>query len=266
MIAHNSDDIYLAIDGKKSPHSFNVKPSNIKFIENADIIFYIDDSLESSFAKSIANNQKAKKIKLLKEKGLRLYKTRSSRDWKKQGAKIDDKYIDSHIWLDTKNAKRILKIIKDNLEKMNPKHTKTYRKKYDIAIQRINALYQELELELEPLKNKKFIVFHDAFQYFENQFFLQNAGQITQKPHLNVSIKNLKKNKIKARNEDIKCIFFEPQFNKKFSNIIAKGSRAEIVAIDPVGMNLEPSDELYLKLMKNISKSYQNCLSDKTHP
>ncbi len=88
------------------------------------------------------------------------------------------------------NAKIILKIIRNTLIKNNPENKIIYKRKYNIAIQKINILFEEIELSLEGLKDKEFMVFHDAFQYFEKQFSLNNIGQITSRPHLNISIKS----------------------------------------------------------------------------
>ena len=260
MIALDSDEVLLA-SKNHSPHHYNFKISDIKIIEDADIIFYIDKEFESSFIKSIRINKKAKKIELIKAKGLKIYKKRSQRNWKSIKTNLKEKNIDEHIWLDKNNAKIMLKIIRNALIKNSPENKATYKRKYNIAIQKINILFKEIELELENLEDKEFIVFHDAFQYFEKQFSLRNIGQITDNPHLNISIKSLKKNRTKARERKVKCVFFEPQFNKKFTNIVTKSSKARIVKIDPIGYNLEPSADLYIKLLKNISRSYKDCLS-----
>lgn len=262
MIVVNPDNVGLIIDNNQSHHGFNLKPSDLKKINEAKIIFYIDETNEIFLKKILENSKNIIKVPLLKKADVRLLNMRNANEWKSKKANYKDKIFDKHIWLDTKNAKEMLEIIKEELTKLYPINKKFYEKNYEIAVRKIDNLYEELEKQLKPVKDKKFIVFHDAFHYFEHQFNLNNIGAISVHPHGNVSIKRLKQNMVKINNQKVKCIFFEPQFNKKFTNMVAKNSGAKVLAIDAIGFNLKPSKELYLELMRNIGNSFAECLSD----
>jgi zinc transport system substrate-binding protein len=260
MIATIDDQVTLLVSANKSPHGFNLKPSHVKEIQDADIIFYIDNSLETFLEKPLLNSNNITQVTLVQKSKLRLLKIRSKDEWVSKKILSKDKVFDKHVWLDTKNVKEMLEVIKDELVKLNPVKAEIYQENFRHAINKIDILYEELRDRLAPLEGK-FMVFHDAFHYFENQFNLQNLGAITVKPHHNISIKSLRKNMTKAKRKDVKCVFYEPQFNKKFANMVAKSSKTQVTQIDPLGFNLKPSADLYFILMRNMSKAFEKCLT-----
>lgn len=263
MISTGVNEVDLIIDGNRSPHGFNVKPSHIEKINNAKIIFYVDDKFEEFLPNILENATNIKKVSLLNEADLRLFKSRNIRNWEIDKTKKNDKYVDYHFWLDTKNAKEILLIIKKELTQIYPQNKEIYEKNYQIFENELYLLYAGIKNDLKDLKNEKFMVFHDAFQYFENQFSLNNIGYISKNPHFNVSIKSLRQNRLKVRKESVKCVFSESQFNKKFSNMVAKSPGAKVMELDPLGFNLKPSKNLYFQLMKQASNSFRDCLKIK---
>ena len=67
----------LIVDGYNSPHSFQLKPSHAKMLEQADIIFWIGEDLENFLEKPLATiAKKAEKIELLEIKGIKKLKFR----------------------------------------------------------------------------------------------------------------------------------------------------------------------------------------------
>ncbi len=262
MIAEDVNITDLLISGNQSPHGFDLKPSDVVKLNNAKIIFYIDDTFEEFLPNILENSKDITKINLSQMSDLRLYKTRTVTDWKVEKAHKDEKYIDYHFWLDTKNAKAILLTIANELTKIYPENLAIYDRNYKASINQIDALFNDLEEQLKGLENEKFMVFHDAFQYFENQFGLNNVGYISKNPHLNVSIKSLQQNMVKVKREKIKCVFSEPQFNRKFSKMVAKYGNAKVLDLDPDGFDMEPSKTLYFELMKKNANAFKTCLVD----
>lgn len=261
MIVDNTKKTSLLINDNSSPHGFNLKPSHIKMMNEADIIFYVDDDFEGFLPKIMDSSTHLKRVPLFQYANLRLWSYRTEYEWESKPAKQGDKNVDRHIWLDTRNAKEILKIIRDELTILYPENSAIYSKNYKVAVKEIDELYQELHSKLNNYKDKKFMVYHDGFQYFERQFNLNNIGVIANNPIHNISIKSLKKNALRAKLEKINCVFYEPQFNDKFSNMVAKSAGAKVTEIDPIGFNLKPSKELYFIVMKNIELSFEDCFS-----
>ncbi|MDA7574431.1 zinc ABC transporter substrate-binding protein [Candidatus Pelagibacter sp.] len=67
----------LIVDGYASPHGFSMKPSHAKMLQNADLIFWVGEDLESFLEKPLSSiAKKAEKIELIEIKGLNVLKFR----------------------------------------------------------------------------------------------------------------------------------------------------------------------------------------------
>ena len=67
----------LIVDGYSSPHGFAMKPSHAKMLQEADLIFWVGDDLESFLEKPLKSiAKKAEKIELMEIKGLNKLKFR----------------------------------------------------------------------------------------------------------------------------------------------------------------------------------------------
>ena len=71
--------------------------------------------------------------------------------------------------------------------------------------------------------------------------------------------KRLKELKVLINNENIKCVFSEPQFESKIVKAIAEGT-AKTVILDPLGFNIEPGKNLYNQLIINMTESFIACI------
>ena len=67
----------LIVDGYASPHGFAMKPSHAKMLQEADLIFWVGEDLESFLEKPLKSiAKKAEKIELMEIKGLNKLKFR----------------------------------------------------------------------------------------------------------------------------------------------------------------------------------------------
>ena len=85
---------------------------------------------------------------------------------------------DPHIWLDPLNAKVILTVMAKNMKMMDKKNSA----KYDANLKKANAKIDGLvsnDINKVINKNAKYVVFHDAYQYFEKRFGLKTLGALT---------------------------------------------------------------------------------------
>ena len=192
----------LIVDGYASPHGFAMKPSHAKMLQNADLIFWVGEDLESFLEKPLSSiAKKAEKIELMETKGLQVLKFRERNIFDEHdhddhghddhGKKEDDHddhghddheghahgEFDPHIWLDPINAKVILFEMSKHLIENDPKNEATYRDNLSKAYKEIDKLTKEVTDELN--ESVASIVFHDAYQYFEKRFSVNILGAFT---------------------------------------------------------------------------------------
>jgi zinc transport system substrate-binding protein len=276
----------LIVDGYNSPHSFQLKPSHAKMLEQADIIFWIGEDLENFLEKPLATiAKKAEKIELLEIKGIKKLKFRErnifeeheghddhgddakkeehddhGHDAKKEGHDDHDDHghgeYDPHIWLDPINAKVILNEITEHLIENDSKNAATYKSNLAKAISEIDKLI--IDVITETNTDLSYVVFHDAYQYYENRFNVNILGAMTVNPDVMPGAEQIHEIHEVIEHDNVSCILSEPQFNPDIIKSIAKDTSVKTGVLDPLGANLKPGKDLYFDLIRNMSSSF-NC-------
>jgi len=278
----------LIVDGFNSPHGFSMKPSHAKMLQNADLIFWIGEDLESFLEKPLNSiAKKAEKIELIEIKGLNVLKFRErnifdEHDHDDHAKKKDDHddhddhdkkeddhedhdgheghghgEYDPHIWLDPINAKVILKEMTEYLIENDLKNASTYKSNLDKALNDIDKLTIDVMTELN--ENTSSIVFHDAYQYFEERFNVKILGAFTVNTDVMPGAEQLSEIREIIEHDKVKCIFSEPQFNPDIIKVVAKDMNIKTGVVDPLGATLNPGKDLYFDLIRNMSASFKGC-------
>ena len=270
----------LIVDGYASPHGFALKPSHAKMIQNADIIFWVGEDIESFLEKPLKTiAKKAEKIELMEIKDLTKLKFRERNIFEEHdhGHKEDDHdddhkkeghdehgheghahgEYDPHIWLDPMNAKVILSEMAEHLIENDPKNEAKYKANLKKAHKDLDKLTKKVKSELN--KDFKSIVFHDAYQYFEERFGINILGAFTVNTDVMPGAEQLAEIREVIEHDKVSCIFSEPQFNPDIIKAVAKDTNVATGVIDPLGATLNPGKDLYFDLISNMSKSFKGC-------
>ena len=117
-----------------------------------------------------------------------------------------------------------------------------------------------MSAKIAPIKDKPFIVFHDAYQYFEHRYGVKVAGSITVSPETMPGAERLSQIHDKIKTLGATCVFSEPQFEPKLVNVVLEGTLAKSGTLDPEAATLEAGPELYFQLMDGIGASLADCL------
>ena len=164
---------------------------------------------------------------------------------------------DPHIWLDPINAKVILNEMVEHLIENDPNNASTYKSNLNKALKDLDKLTMDVMTELN--KSTPSIVFHDAYQYFEERFNVKVLGAFTVNTDVMPGAEQLAEIREIIEHDKITCIFSEPQFNPDIINAVAKDMDIKTGVLDPLGATLDPGKDLYFDLIKNMSKSFKGC-------
>ena len=167
---------------------------------------------------------------------------------------------DVHIWLDPENAIKIIKKVNTELSFFFPENAEIYDENATKIINKIKSLKKQLKKELLPIKEKPYIVFHDAYQYFEKTFGLNAVGSIALEDDIASSPKQISFIKNKIIKSKASCVFQEPQFDNKLVKTVIEGTQAKIGTLDPLGFGIKEKEDFYLQLLRNMSKNLKECL------
>ena len=273
----------IIVDGYNSPHGFSLKPSHAKMLENADLVIWVGEDLEAFLEKPLKTiAKKAKNIEVMDLKGIKKLEFREKNIFEEHDEhghaehKENDEHKehdehkekdsheghahgehDPHVWLDPINAKLIIKEITKQLVQLDAKNSSAYKSNSKKALAEMDNLIQTIQKDLN--KDLRFVVFHDAYQYFENRFGIQVLGSLTVNTDVMPGAEQLSEIREVIEHEKVNCLFSEPQFNPAIIKSIAKDTNVKIGTLDPLGAKLDKSKNLYFNLLKDMSSSFKGC-------
>ena len=169
--------------------------------------------------------------------------------------------FDVHVWLDPENAKVLVQEIKQALVELDPGNAGTYEANAKNLMVKLDRIISEISSTLASSKGKGFVVFHDAYQYFEERFGMTAVGSITVSPEVVPGASRIRELKDKIVELDAHCVFSEPQFQPKIVFTVAEGTQANTGVLDPLGASIADGPELYFTLIRDMANSLQECLS-----
>ncbi|MGB0682221.1 MAG: zinc ABC transporter substrate-binding protein [Magnetovibrionaceae bacterium] len=308
----------LLMDGASSPHSFSLKPSQARALEQADRVFWIGEEIETFLVKPVETIVgKGKATALIDANGIRKLPFRDGATFESHDhAKHDDhghedhghkdhehdehaheehaheehgheehgheehahedrehgdhheghesahSEHDAHIWLDPENAKAIVAEVARVLSDADAENADAYRTNAQDVQARLDDLLAETASSLDGLADKHFVVFHDAYQYFETRFGLEAVGALTLNPEITPGADRLKEIRTKLTSLEAACVFAEPQFEPALVDVVIEGTAARSGVIDPLGSALEAGPDQYFGLIRNMAGSIRSCLSE----
>ena len=278
----------LLIDGAASPHVYALKPSDAVAVHNADLFVRVAPWVEPFTKKIITSlSGSVHVLTLIEANGLEVLAVRDSgafeahdHDEAHEGHDHHDDHdhadahdhkneqdtahhstaADPHVWLDPENAADMVRALVEKLQRIAPQHKTQLKKNGDAALARLELLEADLKTKLDPVKSARFIVFHDAFQYFEKRFGLQAAGAITLHPEAPPSGKRLREIRKKIKQASARCVFSEPQFNAKRIATVAEGTKAKTGVLDPIGFDVPSGPGAYDGMMHKLADGFIACL------
>jgi zinc transport system substrate-binding protein len=162
--------------------------------------------------------------------------------------------------MDPENAKAIAAAIAAELARQDPQNATLYAANERAFDSQMDSLSKAIETELAPVRNKRFIVFHDAYQYFENRFGLAAAGSITLNPEATPGAKRLSEIRHRIEDTDSVCVFAEPQFEAKYVQTVLEGTKAHAGILDGLGAKAKPGPTAYEEMMKAFTDDLTQCL------
>jgi zinc transport system substrate-binding protein len=256
----------LTVKGGASPHTYSLTPTDAEALQSAKVIFWMGHEMEAFLEKPLeALPSGATVVSLMDNKKLELLPVREGNGFDPDEHEGEEEHEngenDPHVWLDPRNAAVMVEEIAATLSAADPDHAAQYSTNAKSTQEQLSMLEQEIAKELAPLKDKHFITFHDAFQYFEKRFEIPSSGAISIHPENPPGAKGIREIKGRLQSANVTCVFSEPQFDSKLVNLITEGTDVKTGVLDAEAGTLDPGPALYGQLLRNIATSLKECLS-----
>ena len=264
----------LLLQGRLSEHTASLSPRQIAALGQADIVFMVGHSLEFKLGEvdgsETVNGHHF--IELEKAPGISLQPVRAGPSWEPDSdepvpaANPDASGLilnsDPHIWLDPANAAAMARAVSVELGRIDAANAATYAANAEAFAASLTGLTQQITAELAPLAARRFIVFHDAYHYFERRFGLAAAGSISDVSAAQPSAQRLKMIRDRLAETHAACVFREPQFDDKYVRTIVEGTTARVGVLDGLGADLTPGPDAYARILRNLADGFKACLAD----
>ena len=338
----DSGEAQLLVQGKASPHGYQLKPSQVRDLQEAAILFYIAPDLELFLAPALASlPADVRAVSLIENDQLQLWPYRLDGAWAAGHEGHDhghghddhdehhedkhdehghdehghdehghdehahdehahdehahdehdehdehahdehghdehahdehahdehDKHDehggqnDPHIWLSPSNAKVMASAIAEHLSSAFPEHRTAYQANLASLHQSLDQLDADLRQKFSAISGRNYLVFHDAYQYLEQEYQLGAVGAISLDPEQVSSPARLREARANLADKQISCVFSEPQFPTRAIQTVISGTDTQIGELDPLGADLTPSANLYFQLLHNMADNIVACL------
>lgn len=265
---------FLVVRGGGSPHAYALRPSEAKALQDADLVVWVGESMETFLSDSIATlAPDAQVLELIEVPGVTVLAIREDAVWEAHshedgdhdddhGEAHDHEGVDGHIWLDPENAKTIVTAVVEELTELDPAHAAAYRANGEHVIAEIDDLSGLVGERVAPVADRPYIVFHDAYQYFQRRFGTNAVGSVTVSPEKQPGAARILEIRGRLSDEGVVCVFREPQFSPRVIATLVEGTDVRIGVLDPLGTDIEAGPDHYAKLMTALADGLVDCLAD----
>lgn len=247
-----------------SPHDYALRPSDIKRLHDANLVVWIGPKMESFLEKPTQQLESNKNLTLVTLPGVRSQLIVGDDDDEHghpaaqseshaensdfSGAHIvtegvsagfagdsdhDHGQYNMHIWLSPAIAKQVAIAIHDRLVQQSPQN----KDKLDVNLRKFEQQLEQTEkkvgIMLQPVQDKGYFVFHDAYGYFEKAFGLTPLGHFTVNPEIQPGARRLHQIRTQLVEQKAVCVFAEPQFRPAVISAIAQGTPVRQGTLDP---------------------------------
>jgi zinc transport system substrate-binding protein len=279
----------LLVEGGASPHGYTLKPSQAAALSKADLVVWIGEGMETWLATPMETLVPAGNgLELADLSTITLLPGREGGVWEahahdehadEEHDHAEDEHVDEehdhaedehahehggydpHIWFDPHNAAAMARAVADRLMELDPDNAAAYEANLAALTAEIEALDTAAEAALAPVRDRPFIVFHDAYQYFEHHYGLAGVGSITLDPEQAPSAARLAAIRERLADADVVCAFAEPIMDPGLLETAVEGSDVTLATIDPEGIALEAGPALYGQLLGNLAEAMAACLA-----
>ena len=287
-------DVQQLVSNQASPHDFAMRPSDLRKLDQADLVVWVGESLETFMEKPLANLSAKKDLEwmALNDAFLREFgdKEAHNHDEHHEDHDHDEHHedhdhdehhedhdhdehheehgheghdhsgTDPHVWLDPVNAKVLAKAVTERLISIDPEHKQDYQTNFQALMSSVERADHDVAERLAGVEEVPYFVFHEAYGYFENHYGLNNKGAIALSPERKPGAKTVAHIREEIEEHNVSCVFSEPQFSPAIVETLIDGTNVKTAVLDPLGTNVELGADSYAMFLTGLADQYISCL------
>lgn len=239
----------LVTRANDSHHGYELRPSEMKILRDADVVFWVGPELETFIPKALGEMAPGAVSVPLMEQTPDLTLLPHA-DGQKNG-------FDPHIWMDPDNALKMIDVIERVLSQKDPTNASKYKAGAQKAKSYIEALRDiPIQKQTGPI-----VSLHEGFPYLFAYFGLKGES-------LGIDVDTLTGPRtVRAAQDQLKtlrpeCVIVEPSMKKKEIRLLTNDAY-KIMKMDLMGWKLTAGPGLYTNMMRRNIDRIQKCLAAK---
>ena len=236
------------VDPQQSPHHFTVSPSDRIALARADMAVWIGPEFETHISDFFVQTQiKAKTITVIDTPGLQLHN-------------LGEGQLDAHLWLDSSNAIQIASVIAERAVEMDPDNATSYRQNLQKFRVDTESRNQQIKQRFQRPATTSYVVYHNAYQYFEQQFGLQHGMVILQDPEVQPGIREIIELRSQVNEQRPSCLLLEFDSSVDLVSTVLNDYELKLITVDLLGSNVNSSENAYSEFIANLADDFYQCL------
>ncbi len=254
----------LLMTGVASEHGYALRPSQMRTLEQADLVFWVGPQLETFLIRPLSSLPSGvDRIALSASPGVELLAQRDAVSLMPLSSTPEETAWDMHIWLDPDNALAMVREIAARLQARDPLNSRAYARNAAAIEVRLAASNRLIRERLAAMPMPPYIVYHDAYQYFENRFGLRPTAIISPDPERQPGAGRVRALRTLVLDAKVACVFTEPQYEPHLIGTLTEGARVQVSTLDPLGSGFAAGADLYFLLLDQMAGALNHCATQK---
>ena len=227
-----------------TPHHFTMRPSDMRHLSRADMIIWLGKDAERYLAKPMARQRE--KVVMVDLEGFLEVR--------------DDGYRDPHFWLSGRKAIQVAEAITKQLMLLDAQAASDYEKNLAAFTESVAEQEQAIRAASTRYQSSNYLVYHDAYRYFEQAYGLAHRAVVAVNPEVNPGAKHLVELDRIIAEQDVNCLLIEPESSASVVKLLTDNSGVRVQLIDPMASGVKVSAQGYVQFLRDVTEKINQCI------
>jgi len=248
-----------------SPHNYALRPSDVRRVQSADLLYWIGPDMEG-FMPRVIKNRTLPSVTVQDLPGLKLrHFAKDSHSHDEDAAAEHDHdhrpgTLDAHLWLAPDNARVIAAKMAADLSEKDPSNAPAYQRNLKAFNERLDALDARLKTRMAAIAHKPFFVFHEGYDYFESAYGLKHTGVFSVASEVQPGAQHVAAMRQRLQEVGKTCVFSDPPLRPRLADTLTAGLPVKLAELDPLGGFTPATAQGYEQLLEKLGNDLAGCL------
>lgn len=227
-------EVKVLLPPAASPHTYDPRPSDAMAAESALAVFYVAEDIDGWAARLPAKARFAV-FSYVPNADRLVYEEHGGHDDHADDGHVHTSGYNGHFWSDPRIVNEMLPALAGKLTELDPAGLEVYRYNASRFSAELSELDRKMTAMFAGLEDRPVLMFHPSWDYFMHRYKLAVAGMVEPFPGKEPTPRYVDELVAKAKAQDVRAVFTEPQLPKRPAQAIAEACNLPLFEIDPNG-------------------------------